>query len=220
MIDTVIFDMDGVLINSEPVYFQVERELFKSLDLDISNEQHNTFVGMAMTDIWEIIKSEKEINYSVEELVGFHKKAIHDYFIQAENLVTIPGVKVLIKYFKNKNFKLGVASSTDTKLVKIILEKLGIIDFFENVTGGDEVKNGKPSPDVFLLAAKKLDSSPGKCLVWEDSKNGVESAKKAGMKVIGFLNEGSGNQDLSRADWVIDSFENLDYKKLTNLCFN
>jgi HAD superfamily hydrolase (TIGR01509 family) len=217
MIDTVIFDMDGVLIDSEPVYFHVERELFRYLGLDISNEKHETFVGMAMPDIWEIIKSEYDIDYTIEELVGFHKKAIHDYFIKAENLVTIPGITVLLKYLKNKDYKLGVASSTDINLVKVILLKLEIIDYFDELAGGNEVKKGKPSPDVFLLVAKKLKSSPRNCLVWEDSKNGVESARRAEMEVIGFQNKGSGNQDLSLADWVVDSFENLDYKKLDYL---
>jgi len=220
MIDTIIFDMDGVLIDSEPAYFDVENELFNKLGLQIPRELHESFVGMTMPTIWGIIKAKNDLPHSIEELVKMHQKGIYDYFIQINKLQPISGIPVLIKHLDDKGFKLAVASSTNIKLVKIILTKLEIEHFFQAVCGGDEVVNGKPAPDVFLLAATKLASAPEECLVWEDSCNGVQAAIAANMKIIGYQNIGSGNQDLSLADWVIDSFENLDYLELDRRFFD
>ena len=105
---------------------------------------------------------------------------------------------------------MAVASSTNRELVEIILKKLNLIAYWQSFTGGDEVNLGKPQPDVFLLAAQKLAVAPQKCLVFEDSKNGVLAAKAAGMKVIGYQNSGSGRQDLSAADAIISNFRDMD----------
>lgn len=217
MIKAVIFDMDGVLINSEPAYFEVEKKLFKRLGLKISHQQHQTFVGMTMPTIWEIIKEKNELNYSIDELVEMHKEGIFNYFIKAESLVTIPGIMLLLNKLEKSNKIITVASSTNRELVKIILEKMNILDRFKFYTGGNEVNKGKPAPDVFLLASQKIGIAPENCVVIEDSENGVIAAKKAGTKVIGFINPDSGQQDLSRADITIKEFSEINIEMLDKI---
>ena len=217
MIEIIIFDMDGVLIDSEPAYFEVEKKIFKFLGLNISRVQHETFVGMAMPLIWEIIKRENELSYSKEELIKMHRDGIYNHFIKSKDLLPIKGVKELIINLKRAGKRVIVASSTNRELIEIILRKIDLISYFDNFSGGDEVQKAKPAPDIFLLAASKSGVNPDNCLVIEDSKNGVLSAKAAGMKVIGFINPGSGNQDLSLADLVIDSFEKVNIENLENI---
>ncbi|MFO7896705.1 MAG: HAD family phosphatase [Candidatus Cloacimonadales bacterium] len=210
MIEAIIFDMDGVLIDSEPIYFEVEQALFQKLGLDISFQQHNKFVGMTMPAIWKKIKAEYELDYTIEQLVEMHKKGIYQRFVAAADLLPNPGLATLLEYLKQHNYRLAVASSTNRELVKIILKKLQLLQWFESFSGGDEVVAGKPEPDVFLLAAQKLEISTEKCLVFEDSENGVLAAKAAGMQVIGYQNSGSGQQNLAAAEAIISNFHNLE----------
>ncbi|MFW6262482.1 MAG: HAD family hydrolase [Thermotogota bacterium] len=112
----------------------------------------------------------------------------------------------LLKWANKKKLKLGVASSTDEKFVLLILEKIGIIDYFQTVVCGNHIYHSKPAPDIFLKAAKKLVLSPQECVVIEDSSNGVKAGKSAGMYVIGFQSD-DGSQNLSDADKLVHSLK-------------
>ncbi len=219
-ITTIILDMDGVIIDSEPIYFEIEKKLFKSLNIPISNELHYTFVGMTMNKIWEIIKTKYKLSQPIDDLIRTHKNLMIDYFSEVQNLKPIPDIIPFIHTLISNNIKIAVASSSSRRLVDIVLEKLGIVDLFSCIMSGDDVEDGKPAPDIFLNVAKYLKVTPSSCLVIEDSTNGIKAARNAGMKCIGFNNPNSGKQDLSKADIIINKYSELNTETLHNLIEN
>lgn len=207
--NAVIFDMDGVLINSEPFYFEVEKQNFEKLGLNISDEEHQTFQGTATDLMWKTLKVKYKLPLSISELVEMTNSIVTPYFRSLENIVPMPGVKTLIQHLSEKKVPLAVASSSYPDVIQLILEKTGLKKYFTVVVDSQMAGASKPAPDIFLLAAKKLGILPENCLIIEDSTNGIKAAKAAGMKVVAFAGPGSEFQDQSGADWVIKDFGEL-----------
>jgi len=205
VIKAIIFDMDGVIIDSEPIHIKLEEELFKSLGVEISEDEHLTFVGTSSYYMWRKIKERFNLSQSVEELVEVDRKRYLEHVLKTGEIIPIEGITETVKKLFEKEYKLAVASSSPIDVIELVVKKLGIDKCFEVLVSGDYVKNSKPAPDIFLYTADKLKVKPHECVVIEDSYNGVYGAKKAGMKVIGFKNPNSGNQDLSEADFIISS---------------
>ena len=205
----IIFDMDGVLINSEPLHFDFESKLFESLGITVSREQHETFVGTTAKTLWTSIKQYNNIPFTVQELILKEQFEFLKYLENKEPIKLIPGVKKLIINLKSKGFHIALASSSPHRLINYIMDKTNIDEYFQVKVSGDDVINGKPNPEIFLKTAELMDIKPANCLVIEDSKNGVKAAKQAGMKCIGFRNPDSGNQDLSTSNLIINSFDSF-----------
>lgn len=220
MFRAVIFDMDGVIIDSEPIYFKAGNKLFRFLDLDVSEQEHHSYVGISSKDMWSHIRDKYKIDLSTEELVEMEMNIYIDYLLLKKDEKPIPGVVELIEDLYKNNIDLALASSSSIKSIIIVLDMFNLGKFFKTIVNGYEVENGKPAPDIFLYAAKRLGVQPEDCIVIEDSENGIEAAKSAGMKCIGFKNLNSGKQDLSSADMVIDSFLGVNYKKLRYVFYN
>ena len=217
MIKAVIFDMDGVIIDSEPVHLKLEQELFKELGLNIGEEEHITFVGSTSHYMWDNVRTKFNLSNTLEELVNKDRNKYLDYLNSSENLKPIQGIPELIKNLYKKDLSLAVASSSPINIIQIVVNNLKIDKYFKEIVSGDFVEKSKPNPDIFLYAAKNLGVDPKECVVIEDSSNGLKAAKNAGMKCVGYLNEGSGSQDLSSADLIIDSFNDIDFHKITQL---
>ncbi|WP_434564934.1 HAD family phosphatase [Thermoanaerobacterium thermosaccharolyticum] len=215
MFEAVIFDMDGVLIDSEPLHLKLEEEIFKEIGANVSFEEHNSFVGTTSHYMWEYIKTKYNIPYTVDKLVEMDRRRYFDYILKHEDAVKpIEGVGELVKELYSKKVKLAVASSSPIDVIELVVKRLKLKDYFNELVSGDFVKRSKPYPDIFLYAAEKLNVVPEKCLVVEDSNKGVLAAKSAGMKVVGFINPNSGNQDIKMADMIIQSFYDINYEKL------
>lgn len=138
-------------------------------------------------------------------------------FLKKSNLNSIPGVAELIQYLLDKNIKIAVASSASLKRIKTLLEIIKLSDEFEIIISADDIKNSKPHPEIYLIAAKTLGMNPKDCIAIEDATNGVKSAKAAGMKVIGYAGSSHNTQDLSEANLIINDFLKLNFKVLNNL---
>ena len=123
----------------------------------------------------------------------------------------------LIENLLINNIKISVASSSSIKLIKLLLNKVGLIEKFYSISSADFVKKGKPFPDIFLHSLEQLGEKQKNTIVIEDSENGVKAAKAAGLKCIGYKNINSGNQDLKNADIIIDDFYNIDYEKINEI---
>jgi HAD superfamily hydrolase (TIGR01509 family) len=134
-------------------------------------------------------------------------------------LITKPinGIESLLHQFREKNYKLSVASSSAKANINFVLEKLNLKKYFDFVISGEEVANGKPAPDIFLKVAERFNIENENCIVIEDSTNGVKAASSAGMKSVGFKNNNSNFQDLTGADIVVQSFEGADLNKIIEL---
>lgn len=202
----IIFDMDGVLLDSEKLYLDMNQTFFKTLGADISIEEHQTFVGISATKMWSYIKEKFNLSQSVDELKNLEKELKHKTLIET-NIVPTDGVIKFLEFLKRNNYTITIASSGLKKNIDLILEKLKIGHYFDFIVSGEQVVKGKPEPDIFLKVAGHYGKKPDDCIVVEDSTNGVTAAKAAGMFCIGYYNPNSGNQDLSRADVIIDSFK-------------
>jgi HAD superfamily hydrolase (TIGR01509 family) len=209
MIRTVIFDMDGVIIDSEPVYFKIDKQMFEELNIDVSFEEHCTYVGTSSQNMWDAIIRKHGIPGPSGELMRKEYDHYLDYIVNANDLLPIEGVIELINDLDENNFKLILASSSRMEIIDIILKKFNLSELFIAKVSGSELAHSKPHPEIFLRSAQLARSEPKECVVIEDSKNGVVAAKAAGMKCIGFLNPSSGDQDLKNADVVIRSFKEL-----------
>jgi beta-phosphoglucomutase family hydrolase len=204
MIDTVIFDMDGVIIDSEPLHMEAEQEIFRAIGITISSEKHATFVGTSSKNMWEMIIRDHALTTPIETLIEQNKIAYRKRLAVAID-AAVPGVTELIRTLHASGFKLAVASSSVPEDIETVLAMFSLRSFFTAVVSGSNVQYSKPHPEIFLKTADLLQSDPADCLVIEDSENGVRAAKSAGMKCIGFRNVNSGNQNLTLADKVVDS---------------
>lgn len=209
MVNTVIFDMDGVLIDSEPLHHFSGKQVFSRLGIVISDDEYQTFTGTSSHHMWEIIRQRYGLNHCLQELVDMTRTNFFNCLLADETLTALAGVNTLLSDLQQSGFKLAVASSSPLRVIEHVVERFGFDKFFTVLVTGDDVENSKPAPDIFLLAAHRLGVSPEECAVIEDSYNGVTAAKNAGMKCIGFRNSNSGNQDLSQADVVIDQFAKI-----------
>lgn len=201
--------MDGVIIDSEPVYFKIDKQMFEELNIAVSFEEHCTYVGTSSQNMWDAIIKKHGIPGHPGELMRKEYNLYVEHLANANDLQPIDGVIELINDLHENNFKLILASSSRMEIIDIILKKFKLSDLFIAKISGSELAHSKPHPEIFLKAAQLAGSEPKECIVIEDSKNGVAAAIAAGMKCIGFLNPSSGDQDLKSADIVIRSFKEV-----------
>ncbi len=209
--------MDGVIIDSEPVYFNIDKQMFEELNIAVSFEEHCSYVGTSSQNMWNAIIKKHGIVDQPEELMRKEYSLYKDHLVNANDLQPIDGVVELIKDLYKNSLKLVLASSSRMETIDIVLNKFELAEFFIAKVSGSELAHSKPHPEIFVRAAQLIKSKPEECIVIEDSKNGVTAAKAAGMKCIGFLNPSSGDQDLKNADVIIQSFRELNADAIKNI---
>ncbi|WP_053213481.1 HAD family phosphatase [Pseudomonas sp. Q12-87] len=203
-----IFDMDGVLIDSEPVYMEQERLSYARHGVVLNETELSRFVGTTQRHMWNAIKTEYGLADSLDGLMAEHHRLLMDA-LQSTPLPAMPGVTQLLTALKTAAMPCAVASSSPRELVELILRNAGLQHFFSEIVCGDEVEHSKPDPEVFLMAAKRLGVPPSSCAVIEDSAHGVAAAKAASMFCVGLLNPNSGQQDLSTADFCVHHHDEI-----------
>jgi HAD hydrolase, family IA, variant 3 len=204
----IIFDMDGVLLDSEPMHQEIIYETFQLKGIPFDKVYIQTLTGMSAFPMWEKVKRDAQRTESVEELMQFHR----DYFFKRlpeVKVPLVPHVKEVLEKFKNEGKHLSLASSSGRKLIDIFTQQTNIAHYFEVIMSGDDVKYSKPNPEIFLKVAQWYGLPATQFTVIEDSTNGVKAAKSAGMQCVGFQNPLSGGQDLSQADLLIHSMQEL-----------
>ncbi|NBI05540.1 HAD family hydrolase [Senegalia massiliensis] len=214
MIKAFIFDMDGVIVNSEPELVKIEIEYMANFGVEITKKDLDEFVGTNSYYMFDKLKKKYNLNKTVNELVDEVRGIYLDHIQLKENVNAINGVIPLIKDLHNKGIKMVVASSSPVSWIEKIIETLEIREYFQELISGDFVKDSKPAPDIFLYALDKLKVKKEEAIVIEDSENGVKAANNAGIKVIGYEGDETSNQNLSHADMVIKDFNELDLDEL------
>ncbi len=209
MIEAVIFDMDGLLIDSEPFWKSAEREVFGSLEIEVT--EHHSSVTSRMTtkevtEYWfdfkpwkdkSLAEVEQQVIDRVGELIGFQGKMM-------------PGVEKTLAYFKKTGCKIGLATNSPHALIACVLKKLDIEQYFDAVLSAESVDKGKPRPDIYLKMSRILSVSPSRCLVFEDSKSGMAAAMAAGMTVVAVPESSQyGHIEFDAADLKISSLVDL-----------
>ncbi|NLM96417.1 MAG: HAD family phosphatase [Halanaerobiaceae bacterium] len=212
----VIFDMDGVIIDSEPIHSRLNMELYRKLGFELTVEEYSKFVGVSIKDQWYILKEKYDIKESIEELIEMQNTGLIDE-ISVLEIEPIPGIRELLAELKKENIKTALASSSTLSYINAVLEKFALTDCFPLIISGENLERSKPHPAIFLKTAEKLNLTSEECVVIEDSRNGVTAALEAGMKCIAFSNPNSGKQDISKADIIVNSIEEINIELLKKL---
>lgn len=217
MSKAIIFDMDGVLIDSEPLWKIAEIEGFAKVGLDVTAKSLEESVGLRIDEVVKIWHSKyKWTNKTVEEVTD----DIVDILIREINAKgkALPGVVEVLKELKNQNYKIGLATSSYQRIVDAVLNKLNIAQYFDVCHSAEFEKHGKPHPAVFMTTADKLGFKHTNCLVIEDSLNGVIAAKAARMKVIAVPEKSHAhNPKLMVADKIIDTLNEFEINWMEEL---
>jgi len=201
-IKAVLFDMDGVLLDSEPLHVKINSEIYRELGIVVDDTMVSEFVGRTSNDRWTRIIDRFHLKNTVEELNDWQWTALIAA-LQDSGLRPSEGLDVLLAFLKENHIRATIGSASKGTFVEAVIDYLQLRSDMEGSTTGDEVIHCKPSPDIFLLAAKKLGVNPSQCLVIEDSSAGVSAGKAAGMYVVGYDNPTSPGQDLSKADKTV-----------------
>ncbi len=218
MIKAAIYDLDDLMVNSYALHTGVDRRLLKDLNYrfsDLPIELKSNFVGKRVKDIWQEIFSYLKLDIDLET---FYEKRMRLFLEVARNeLEIMPGLVESLKLFKLYNYKIALASSAIKPYINLVLDKFGLRDYFGVIVSGDSVKIGKPHPETYLVASEKLGYRPEECVVLEDAKNGIESAKGAGCKCVAIFNPYTPPQDRSGADIVLNSLKEITIEMIKSL---
>lgn len=217
MIKTVIFDMDGVIVDTEPVHHYAYNRHFKQLNIDASPEMYASFTGNSTKNIFERLKLQFNLEADVETLVTTKRNLFNDAFNSKDDLYLLDGVEVLIKDLYTNGMQLVLASSSAMVTIDRIFNRFGLHEYFTHIVSGEDFPKSKPHPAIFQHAAFLSQTPIENCIVIEDSTNGIVAAKAAGIYCIGYDSFHSKMQDYSLADMVIRDFKELCYEKIKNI---
>ncbi len=183
MLTTVIFDMDGLLIDSEPLWQEAGMEVMSRFNVKLTTDQYHTSTGLRTREWIHHWFTHFRISkvHAVEAEEAIVAKAIEKIAARA---MPMPGVQHVLQFFKERRFKIGLASSSPMDLVNVVVDKLQIRPFIANLTSAEHLLYGKPHPQVFLDCAEALAALPTQCICFEDSVNGMIAAKAARMKCV------------------------------------
>jgi HAD superfamily hydrolase (TIGR01509 family) len=213
----VIFDLDGVLIDSGWAHKQAWYDLAEKEDLEFSDKFFNDTFGMQNAQIIPILVGRELEPGELEDMSDWKEQRYRD--IVSEKLTLSQGAEKLLVELKEKDFRMAIGSSTPKANLDLIFCCLRLDNYINACVTREDVKNGKPSPETFILAAQKLSLLPHYCVVVEDAVHGIEAAKAAGMPVIA-LTTTRGREDLSAADIIVDNLDELkveDFVSLINI---
>lgn len=184
MIEAVIFDMDGLMINSEIVSFTVYKELLKKYDVELNQQLYcYCFAGKTMVNGLLFARDYFHLDYDIDEACLFCHKKEHE-IVDVDGVDLKPGLVELLEYLKDNHIRMAIATSSGIERIHKLLDRHSILRYFDNITYGNEVKNGKPAPDIFLKACEKLNVEPKNALVLEDSEAGVQAGFSANIPTI------------------------------------
>jgi beta-phosphoglucomutase len=205
----IIFDMDGVLVNTEPHHLIIEKRLFASLGLDISREEHISYLGKSSVQMWKEIIARYNLSFAAEDLADRNSEEILRYFSGQGEIEIMPGIEEVLEKLFKKGIPMALASSSDPGTIDLILLKTGLGKYFMHTISCKTVGKSKPDPGVYLYAAILLSVRPEECIVIEDSSNGIKAAKSAGMHCIAYEGGLSDTTDQSLADISVADFSLL-----------
>ena len=216
MLKAVIFDMDGVIIDSEPQHARAALRVLNRHGANADYDYCSSFIGSSTKVFTQDIMKRFPLSISLEDLLkemNLEKKKI----LKEEGYAIIEGITDLIKKLYHAGIRLAIASSSSPTEIENTVKALHIKKYFTKLISCAHVEHPKPAPDSFLLALKELGVSPQETVVVEDSCFGSQAAKAAGIPCVGYLNPHSGNQDLSAANVLLESFVGIDERFFHNI---
>jgi HAD superfamily hydrolase (TIGR01509 family) len=212
MTQAVILDLDGLMVDSEPVHQRAFEELLArhgiAYRFDVE-EYGRCFVGIPVRENAHYLLSRFNLRGSAEDILHEREEIYKALIADPANLVVMPDIYTLLDELLAREFRLGVASGSPRGQVETILRGMGVTNHFRAIVAGTDVPRTKPAPDVYLRAAQQLGVAPARCVAIEDSATGITAAKAAGMRAIVVPNRYTAHQDLSHADARAESLKRV-----------
>ncbi|MFL9844023.1 HAD family hydrolase [Flavobacterium rhizosphaerae] len=210
----VIFDMDGVVVNTEPIGYRANHQMYKDLNITVPDEVYATFIGGSDKNNMQKLKDLYNLEYTRQQLIDKKYEYYFKVFDAADDLTLMPGVQELIKDLHSHGMKLILASSAAKRKITKIFDRFGLHPFFDAVISGEDFEFSKPHPAIFLEAVKKTGCTANECVVIEDSVNGIAAAKAANIYCIAYKSGLGLPQDTTAADILVTDFKELNYQKI------
>ena len=214
MLKAIIFDMDGVIVNSEPLHRKAYFDMFEEFDLDVSNRLYESFTGKSTSTICKELCEIFDLSISHEKLMFSKRKHFKTIFDNDPEFQMIDGALSLIKNYFFNNLSLILASSASMTNINRVFKKFDLDKFFKAKISGADLKESKPNPEIFIKAAKLSGFDKSECIVIEDSTNGIIASESAGIYCIGFNSPNSKNQNYDKADLVVSNFNEIRFDYL------
>ncbi|WP_242132871.1 HAD family hydrolase [Aestuariivivens marinum] len=217
MLKAVIFDMDGVIVDSEQLHRKAYQRMFKDVNIDVSDALYESYTGQATLPICKHLCQHFNLNEQPETLVALKRKHYKYLFDNDTSFKLIDGVLDLIKNYYNNGLTLVLGSSASMPNIERIFERFDLDRYFKAKLSGAELKESKPHPEIFIKAAQSSGFNTNECMVIEDSTNGIKAAKAAQIFCIAYDSEHSKNQDYTEADIVISDFKDIYFNTINTL---
>lgn len=216
MIKAVLFDMDGVIINSEQVYIKFEIEIASSLGITLTSEFLSKYAGVYINVMWKDIVKMYNLSTDVALIIEQEENKMREYYTSGKLNIIKPCIELMGTLHNNK-ILCAIVTSSISDNAKNVISRLNISEYINTLVSGDMVDKCKPAPDIFLKCVEKLKINRNECVIIEDSKSGCIAANAADIKVIGYQNPYSGNQDLSTADLIVTDISDITMQTLKEL---
>lgn len=205
-IKAVIWDFDGVIIDSEPYHFVAETETLKQYGFRLTWSVALEYLGVKLEDYFSDIADRFRIDAPLDEMISSHYNTLIRYYREVFPLV--PYAVEVLEEMKGR-FLMSIATSREKQLASLAMDRFSLLKYFGSLVYGEDVKQGKPDPEPFLMAAKQMDVLPGSAAVVEDSTSGVKAAKDAGMVVIVRIASYNRELDFSSADYTVEDLREI-----------
>ncbi len=214
MFKAVLFDMDGVIVDTEPLHRSAYFKMFDAVNIKVPDTLYESFTGQSTQNICQQIVEHFELPLCAETLMSLKRDYFKDLFENDTSLKLLDGVHDLIKDYHANGLTLVLASSASMENIDRIFERFNLNQYFKAKISGADLKKSKPNPEIFVRASELSEEKPEHCFVIEDSTNGIAAANAANIYCVGFKSLNSKNQDYSKADKVISDFEEISFSKL------
>lgn len=214
MKNTVIFDMDGVIVDTEPLHKKAYYQHFGELNIAVDAELFSKFTGKSTRNVYQMIKDIFGIDTNAEELIQRKRTVFYELFDTDPDLKLLDGVGSLINQLYAHDFQLILASSAAKSTIDRVFRRFDLFPFFSYLVSGEDFPESKPHPAIFIEAQRLSGNDRSKCIVIEDSTNGILAANAADIFCVGYKSANSKNQNYETADLVIHHFDELDVEKL------
>lgn len=212
MIQTVIFDMDGVIVDTEPVHRYAYFKQFAELDIQVTEEMYTSFTGFSTRNTFQKVKETFGLEHEVEDLIQRKRTIFNDAFDTKKDLELLDGVRELIEDLHQNGIQLILASSASKVTIARVFNRFGLDPYFTHKVSGEDFPQSKPHPAIFEYAATLSIAPKESCIIIEDSTNGIKAAKAAGIFCVGYNSLHSEAQDLSAADVIVNDFKELNFQ--------
>ncbi|WMI70366.1 HAD family phosphatase [Mangrovimonas sp. YM274] len=217
MLKAVLFDMDGVIVDTEPLHHKAYHKMFSDFGIEVSAELYESFTGKSTRNVCKFLCNHFNLNEDPINLENRKRSHFNELFDYDESLQLLDGVLELIQDYHANGLTLILASSATMSTINRVFKRFDLDQYFKAKLSGADLKASKPHPEIFIKAAEFSGYNKQDCMVVEDSTNGIVAANSANIFCVAYKSEHSKNQDYSLANLVIEDFSEISFKKIENL---